>query len=43
MLTHTIARSLDLDDDGMMEQAVEQRGGDDWAAEDVAPFGEATV
>src|SRR5579863_3816803 len=27
----------------MMEQTVEQRGGDDWAAEDVAPFGEAAV
>jgi hypothetical protein len=27
----------------MMEQTVELRGGDDWATEDVAPFGKATV
>lgn len=39
----SVARSLDLYDDGMMEQTVEQRGGDDWAAENVTPFGEAAV
>jgi hypothetical protein len=33
VLAHAIARSLDLDDDGMMEQAVEQRSGDDLVAE----------
>src|SRR6201996_7475725 len=27
----------------MMKQTVEQRGGDDWTAEDVTPFGEAAV
>ena len=43
MLAHAVARSLYLDDDGMMEQAVELRSGDDLAAEDIAPFGEAAV
>src|SRR5215831_2984252 len=43
VFAHAVTRSLDLDDDGMMEQTVEQRGGDDWAAEDVAPFSEAAV
>ena len=43
MLAHAVARSLNLDDDGMMEQTVEQRSGNDWAAEDVPPFGEAAV
>ena len=43
VLTHAIAGALDLDDDGVMEQPVEQRGGDDGIAEQVSPFGEATV
>jgi hypothetical protein len=43
VFAHAVARSLDLDDDGMMEQTVEQRGGDDWTAEDVTPFGKAAV
>ena len=43
VLAQPIARALDLDDDGMVEQPVEQRGGDDGIAEDVAPFGEAAV
>jgi len=43
VLSHAIAGALDLNDDGMMEQPVEQRGGDNWIAEDVAPFSEATV
>ena len=38
-----VAGALDLDDDGVVEQAVEQRGGDDGIAEDLAPFGEAAV
>ena len=37
------ARSLDLDDDGVMEKPIEQCGGDDQIAEDVAPFGEAAI
>jgi hypothetical protein len=43
MLTKAIARSFDLDDDGMMEQTVEQRRGDHGVTEDIAPFGEAAV
>ena len=38
-----VAGAFDLDDDGMVEQPVEQRGGDDGVAEDLAPLGEATV
>ena len=43
MLTQAIARSFDLDDDGVVQQPIEQRGGDDGIAEHLAPFGEATV
>ena len=43
MLAEPIARSLDLDDDGVMEKPIQQCGGDDRIAEDVAPFGEAAV
>ena len=43
VLAQSIARSLDLDDDGVMEKPIEQCGGDDRIAEDVAPFGEAAV
>jgi hypothetical protein len=39
----TIAGALDLDDNGMVKQAVEQRGGNDGAAKDLAPFGKAAV
>ena len=43
MLAHAIAGALDLNDDGVMEQAVEERGGDDGIAEHLAPLGEAAV
>ena len=43
VLTQTIARAFDLDDDGVVQEAVEERGGDDGIAEDLAPFGEAAV
>jgi hypothetical protein len=43
MLAEPVAGALDLNDDGMVEQAIEQRRGDDGAAEDVAPFGKAAV
>ena len=43
MLAHAVAGALDLHDDGMMEQPVEQRSGDDGVAEHLAPFGEAAV
>src|SRR5262249_8341032 len=43
MLAETITRSLDLDDDGVMEEAIEECGGDNWVAEDLTPFGKAAV
>jgi len=43
MLAEPVAGALDLDDDGMVQQAIEQGRGDNRAAEDVAPFGEAAV
>jgi hypothetical protein len=43
VLSHAIAGALDLDDDGVMEQPVEKRSGDDGIAEDLAPFGKAAV
>ena len=43
MLTKAIARSFDLDDDGVMEKAVEQGGGNNRVAKDLTPFGEAAV
>jgi len=43
VLAHAIAGALDLNDDGMMEQPVEQRGSDHGITEDVAPFGKAAV
>lgn len=43
MSPEAIARAIDLDDDGVMQQAVEQRDGDDGATEDFAPFGKASV
>lgn len=38
-----VAGAFDVDDDGMVEQAAEQGGGDDGVAEDFALFGEAAV
>ena len=43
MLAKAIAGALDLNDDGMVKQAVQQRGCDHGIAEDLAPFGEAAV
>ena len=43
MPTQAVARAIDLDDDGMMQQPVEQRGCDHGTAEDVAPFRKAAV
>jgi hypothetical protein len=43
VLAESIAGALDLDDLGVVEQAIEQGGGDDLVAEDVAPFAEAAV
>ena len=43
VLAQAIAGAFDLEDDGVMQQAVEQRGGDHRIAEDLAPFGEAAI
>jgi hypothetical protein len=43
MLSHTVAGPFDLNDDGVMEKAVQEGCRDDLISEDVAPFGEATV
>ena len=43
MLTQPVARAFNLDDDGVVKQPIEQRGGDDGIAEDLAPFGKAAV
>ena len=37
MRTEAVAGAFDLDDYGMVEQAVEQRGGEERIAEDLAP------
>ena len=41
--SETVAGAFDLDDDGMVQQAIEQRRGDHRIAEDLAPFSEAAV
>jgi hypothetical protein len=43
MFAQAITRALDLEDDGVMKEPIEQRGGDDGIAEDLAPFREASV
>ena len=43
MLAHPVAGALDLNDCGVVEQPVEQCGGDNRIAEDIAPFGKAAI
>ena len=43
VLAKPVARPFDLDDHGMVEKPVQQRGGDDGIAEDFAPLGESAV
>ena len=43
MRAQAVAGALDLDDDGVVEQPVEEGGCDDGVAEDLAPLGEAAV
>jgi len=43
VLTEPITRTLDLNDDGVVKQAIEECGGDNEIAEDLAPFCEAMV
>ena len=38
-----VARALDLDDGGVVQEPVEECGGDEGVAEDLAPLGEAAV
>jgi hypothetical protein len=38
MLAQAMAGIFDLDDDSMVKELVEQRGGDDRTAEDLAPL-----
>ena len=38
VLAQAVARTFDLDDHGMMQEPVEERGGDDRIAEDLAPM-----
>lgn len=40
MLAQVVAGAPDLDDDGMVEKAVEERGCDNRIAEDISPLGE---
>lgn len=43
VLAQPVARPLDLDDDGVVQQPVEKSGGNDGVAEHLAPLGEATI
>ena len=43
MRAQPVAGAFDLDDHGMVEQSVEQCGGDDGVAEDFSPFSEAAI
>ncbi len=43
MLAQPVAGALDLHDNGMVQQAVEQGGGDDGISENIAPLRKAAV
>ena len=43
VLTQAVAGALDLDDHGVVQEPVEERGGDDRVAEDLAPLGKARL
>ena len=43
VFAQAVGGALDLDDHGVMEEAVEQSGGEDVVAEDFAPVAEAAV
>jgi IS5 family transposase len=43
MTAQAVAGSFDLDDHGVVQEAVQERRGDDRIAEDLSPFGEAAV
>src|SRR3954471_11078942 len=43
VLAHAVARALDLHNDGVVQQSVQQGGGDHRVRENLAPFGKAAV
>ena len=43
MLAQAVAGALDLDDDGVVKEAIEQRGSNHRITEDLTPFGEAAI
>ena len=43
VLAQPVTGTLDVDDDGMVKQPIEERGGDDGMAEELTPFGKAAV
>jgi hypothetical protein len=40
---HAVAPTADVDDDGVVDEAVDDGGGDDLVGEDLAPTGEAAL
>ena len=43
MRPESIAGAFDLNDDGVMQQSIQQRGGDHGVAEHIGPFGKASI
>src|SRR3954468_4312029 len=43
VLAHAVARALDLHNDGVVQQSVQQGGGDHRVRENLAPFGKAAI
>jgi hypothetical protein len=43
MLTEAVARTLDMHDDGMVQEPIQQGCGDDRIPEDLSPFGETSI
>src|SRR3954471_6910300 len=43
VLAHAVARALDLHHDGVVQQSVQQGGGDHRVRENLAPFGKAAI
>ena len=43
VLSQSVACTLDVDDDGVVQQPIQERGCNDGMAEEFTPFGEAAV
>ena len=43
MGAQSVTGALDLDDDGVVQEAIQQCGGDDGVAEDLSPFSKAAI